>query len=58
MSEYEQAKAAVVEALIAFLVAGEQAGTGELELTGEFMAAFQQAAGLHEAAVSATADVG
>lgn len=41
---YEEAKQAVVEALIEFLKAAEELGKGEVEVMGEFMAAFQQAA--------------
>ena len=41
---YEQRKTELVDALILFLQAGEQAGKSQAELTGEFMAAFTQAA--------------
>lgn len=41
---YEQAKQDLVETVIRFLEAGDQAGKGQAEMTADFMATFARAA--------------
>lgn len=41
---YDDAKQRLVEDLIVFLTEAEKLGKGDVEVMGEFMAAFQQAA--------------
>ena len=42
-ADYEAAKQVVIEDLLEFLRVGEALGKSQLELAGEFMAAFQSA---------------